>query len=65
MAPDGDAVGSSLGLWHFLNTQDKDATVIVPNAFPDFLKWMPGSKAVVIALAADIFFYESFNRAPI
>ena len=40
VAPDGDAVGSSLGLWHFLNTQDKDATVIVPNAFPDFLKWM-------------------------
>ena len=30
VAPDGDAVGSSLGLWHFLNTQDKDATVIVP-----------------------------------
>ena len=24
VAPDGDAVGSSLGLWHFLNTQDKD-----------------------------------------
>ena len=23
VAPDGDAVGSSLGLWHFLNTQDK------------------------------------------
>lgn len=36
VSPDGDAVGSSLGLWHFLNTQDKDVTVIVPNAFPDF-----------------------------
>ena len=48
MAPDGDAVGSSLGLWHFLNTQDKDATVIVPNAFPDFLKWMPGSKDILL-----------------
>jgi phosphoesterase RecJ-like protein len=46
VAPDGDAVGSSLGLWHFLNTQDKDATVIVPNAFPDFLKWeCPESQA--------------------
>ena len=25
VGPDGDAIGSSLGLWHFLNTQDKDA----------------------------------------
>ena len=48
VAPDGDAVGSSLGLWHFLNTQDKDVTVIVPNAFPDFLKWMPGSKDILL-----------------
>ena len=23
VAPDGDAIGSSLGLWHFLNSQDK------------------------------------------
>ena len=32
VAPDGDAIGSSLGLWHFLNSQDKVANVIVPNA---------------------------------
>lgn len=48
VAPDGDAIGSSLGLWHFLNTQDKEVTVIVPNAFPDFLRWMPGSKDVLL-----------------
>lgn len=48
VAPDGDAIGSSLGLWHFLNTQDKTVNVIVPNAFPDFLKWMPGSKDVLL-----------------
>lgn len=47
VAPDGDAIGSSLGLWHFLNTQEKTANVIVPNAFPDFLKWMPGSKDIL------------------
>ena len=45
--PDGDAIGSSLGLWHFLNSQDKTVHVIVPNAFPDFLKWMPGAKEVI------------------
>ncbi len=48
VAPDGDAIGSSLGLWHFLNTQDKDVNIIVPNAFPDFLKWMPGSKDILL-----------------
>ena len=47
VSPDGDAIGSSLGLWHFLNTQDKTAHVIVPNAFPDFLKWMPGAKEII------------------
>ena len=48
ISPDGDAVGSSLGLWHFLTSQDKTANVIVPNAFPDFLKWMPGSKDILL-----------------
>ena len=47
VSPDGDAIGSSLGLWHFLNSQDKSVHVIVPNAFPDFLKWMPGAKEII------------------
>lgn len=48
VSPDGDAIGSSLGLYHFLLSQDKDANVIVPNVFPDFLKWMPGSKDILL-----------------
>ena len=48
ISPDGDAIGSSLGLWHFLNSQEKTVNVIVPNAFPDFLKWMPGSKDILL-----------------
>ena len=48
VGPDGDAIGSSLGLWHFLNSQDKTVNVIVPNAFPDFLKWMPGSEDILL-----------------
>lgn len=48
VSPDGDAIGSSLGLWHFFSTQEKNAYVIVPNAFPDFLKWMPGSKDILL-----------------
>lgn len=47
VSPDGDALGSSLGLFHFLAGQGKDVRVIVPNAFPDFLRWMPGAKDIV------------------
>jgi len=47
--PDGDAVGSSLGLYHYLMTFDKKSIkVIVPNAFPGFLRWMPGAKDIVV-----------------
>ncbi len=48
VSPDGDAVGSSLGLAQFFDSQDKTVNVIVPNAFPDFLKWMPGSKDILL-----------------
>ena len=48
VSPDGDAIGSSLGLYHFLFSQGKTVHVVVPNAFPDFLKWMPGSKDIIL-----------------
>ena len=48
-APDGDALGSSLGLYHFLNAFGKDnVSVVVPNDFPSFYKWMPGAEDIVI-----------------
>jgi len=45
--PDGDAVGSSLGLLHFLQKMNHNVTVVAPNDFPDFLKWMPQSEKVL------------------
>lgn len=48
ISPDGDAIGSSLGLYHFFSCQNKDVTVIMPNDFPNFLKWMPGSDTILI-----------------
>lgn len=47
--PDGDAIGSSLGLKHFLNAKGLNAEVVVPNDFPKFLKWMPEAKKITIA----------------
>ena len=46
--PDGDAIGSSLALKHYIERKRKEATVIVPNHFPDFLKWMPGADSILI-----------------
>ncbi len=48
-SPDGDAIGSSLGLWNFLKKKGHSATVIVPNEYPEFLNWMYGQKQVVDA----------------
>ncbi|MGC4129179.1 MAG: bifunctional oligoribonuclease/PAP phosphatase NrnA [Bergeyella sp.] len=47
--PDGDAIGSSLGLKHFLKAKGLEAEVIVPNDFPKFLKWMPEARKITIA----------------
>ena len=46
--PDGDAVGSCLGLSFFLKSLGHNTTVIMPNDFPDFLKWLPGCNEIVI-----------------
>ena len=47
-SPDGDAMGSSLAMYHFIQSLGKDAQVIVPNAFPDFLAWMPAAETVLL-----------------
>lgn len=47
-SPDGDAIGSTLGLYHFLKNQGHDVQVIAPTDFPDFLKWMPGADRILI-----------------
>ena len=48
VGPDGDAMGSSLALWHYLMTLEKTPLVIVPNAFPNFLAWMPGAEYILV-----------------
>src|SRR5690606_16131666 len=46
--PDGDAVGSCLGLSFFLKSLGHNATVVMPNDFPVFLKWLPGCEEIII-----------------
>ncbi len=45
--PDGDAMGSSLALCHFLRKLGHQATVISPTNWAGFLNWMPGCAEVV------------------
>ena len=73
--PDGDAVGSSLGLYHFLKKLNHDIAVIMPNDYPEFLKWMPGQNIIKdyetdketannLINNADIIFTLDFNSLP-
>lgn len=46
--PDGDALGSSLALYHWLKDRGLQAHVIVPSDFPYFLDWLPGREQVTV-----------------
>ncbi|MBS7566526.1 DHH family phosphoesterase [Mucilaginibacter sp. Bleaf8] len=46
--PDGDAMGSSLGLYNYLIQLGHHAQVIAPTDYPEFLAWMPGNSEVMI-----------------
>ena len=70
--PDGDAMGSTLGLYHFLKQLVHDVTVISPTNWAQFLDWMPGVDQVIdfeankneaseIVAAADYVFCLDFN----
>lgn len=70
--PDGDAMGASLGLYHFLLALGHKATVISPTNWADFLNWMPGAddvmdfesdkeKANHVLIEAEIVFCLDFN----
>jgi len=72
--PDGDAIGSSLGLYHILKGAGIEAAVIAPDAYPTFLAWMPGNETVMIfesqqklvkeaVAAADFIFCLDFNAS--
>jgi len=69
--PDGDAIGSVLALWFYLNKK-YHADVVISNDFPEFYKWMPGADNIKIATKskqecseltdkADLIFCLDFN----
>ena len=74
-SPDGDALGSSLAWAEYLRTQGKEPDIIVPDAYPDFLQWLPGSERIIrydkhaadkadeMLQKADLIFCLDFNGA--
>ena len=46
-SPDGDALGSSLAWAEYLRTQGKEPDIIVPDAYPDFIQWLPGCERII------------------
>jgi len=70
--PDGDALGSSLALYHALK-KNHNVNVVVPNEYPYYLKWLPGHSGVLIYEGnelicdeiiqnADLLFFLDFNK---
>jgi len=70
--PDGDAVGSSLAWAEYLMSLGKQVNVIMPNPYPDFLRWLPNSHIIQYYLRheaaaqtvlneADLIFCLDFN----
>jgi bifunctional oligoribonuclease and PAP phosphatase NrnA len=47
-SPDGDAIGSSLGLFHVLLGLGKQVNVIVPDEIPSYLLWLKGTSSIVV-----------------
>ena len=46
--PDGDAIGSSLALSHYLRMHGHTTYMMAPSEYPDFLEWMPGAGEFLI-----------------
>src|SRR3954462_80052 len=46
-SPDGDSVGSSLGLFHFIQKLGKQAIICHPDPGPEFLMWLEGAKEIL------------------
>ncbi|MEN3322907.1 bifunctional oligoribonuclease/PAP phosphatase NrnA [Mariniflexile soesokkakense] len=70
--PDGDAIGSTLGLYHYLIKNNHQVQIITPNDYPSFLKWIPGEQHILkhdsqtkacdhLINEADIIFTLDFN----
>ncbi len=65
MTPDGDALGSSLCLWHMLTAMGKSAVIITPDMPPRNLMLLPGSDKIVVASCHPVRCSTLLNKADV
>ncbi|WP_392469748.1 bifunctional oligoribonuclease/PAP phosphatase NrnA [Sphingobacterium cellulitidis] len=63
--PDGDALGSSLGLYHWLKGKGHDVHVVLSSDFPNFLDWMPGFEDLIYYPSQTEYSQQLFDKAEI
>ena len=63
--PDGDALGSSLGLYHWLKGKGHDVHVVLSSDFPNFLDWMPGFEDLIYYPTQTEYSQQLFDTAEI
>ncbi|HRW20891.1 MAG TPA: bifunctional oligoribonuclease/PAP phosphatase NrnA [Bacteroidales bacterium] len=61
--PDGDAIGSALGIYLTLKATNKKVSLISPNGFPDFLKCLPHCDEIILANKTKSNIDDLFNKA--
>lgn len=61
--PDGDAIGSTLGLWHLLKCIGKEAAVVVPDRLPKSLTFLPGSSEIAVYTRHDPYCHRLVEEA--
>lgn len=63
MRPDGDAIGSTLGLCHLLRAIGKEAYVVVPDRVPRSLLFLPGVKDIAVNTQYDPYCARLINES--
>lgn len=63
--PDGDALGSSLGLFYWLKKKGHEVKVVLSSDFPDFLDWIPGREELVFFTQNPTYGQQLFDEAEI
>lgn len=62
-SPDGDSIGSSLGLFHFIQKLGKQAVICHPDPAPEFLMWLEGAKNILTMINNAEEIRNHFSRA--
>lgn len=64
ISPDGDAIGSSLAMMHYLKSMNNNVTVMVPNAFPDYFLKIEGAEEIEV-FSESVTQLDTINKADV